>query len=98
MVQEDDEKATNPGDRLRLVFNRYSPCLILIDEWVAYARQLHENKDLPGGDFETHFTFAQALTEAVRASKNALLVVSIPASDDPNAQSEGVSELGGGWS
>jgi len=93
MVKEDDEKATNPGDRLRLVFNRFSPCLILIDEWVAYARQLHENKDLPAGDFETHFTFAQALTEAVRASRNALLVVSIPASDDPSAQSEGVSEL-----
>jgi predicted AAA+ superfamily ATPase len=93
MVQEDDERATNPGDALRLLFNRYSPCLILIDEWVAYARQLHDSKDLPAGDFETHFTFAQALTEAVRASENALLVVSIPASDDPNSQNESVSDL-----
>jgi len=22
--------------------NDYAPCLILIDEWVAYARQLHD--------------------------------------------------------
>ena len=38
MVKEDDEKGTNPGDTLRELFNAYSPCLILIDEWVAYAR------------------------------------------------------------
>ncbi len=93
MVQEDDQRATNPGDTLRLLFNKHLSCLILIDEWVAYARQLHDSKDLPGGDFETHFTFAQALTEAVRASKNTLLVVSIPASDDPNSQNETVSDL-----
>ena len=35
--------------------------------------------DLPGGTFETHFTFAQTLTEAAKAAKNTLLVVSIPA-------------------
>ena len=40
--QADDEKATNPGDVLRELFNEYGPCLILIDEWVAYARQLHD--------------------------------------------------------
>src|SRR5258708_26124297 len=62
MVQEDDEKATNPGDRLRLLFNRYSPCLILIDEWVAYARHLHENKDLPAVAFQPPFPFPQPPT------------------------------------
>ena len=49
LVAADDEKATNPGDMLRTLFNKYGPCLILIDEWVAYARQLHEKNDLPGG-------------------------------------------------
>src|SRR5208282_958291 len=39
-VRADDEKATSPGDVLRELFNEYGPCLILIDEWVAYARQL----------------------------------------------------------
>ena len=43
-------------------------CLILIDEWVAYARQLHDRADLPAGTFETQFTFAQALTEAAKAA------------------------------
>ncbi|MEW6301344.1 MAG: hypothetical protein AB1671_27025, partial [Thermodesulfobacteriota bacterium] len=65
-VQADDEKATSPGDVLRALFNEYGPCLILIDEWVAYARQLHDQSDLPAGSFETQFTFAQALTEAAR--------------------------------
>ncbi|MEI6391056.1 MAG: Swt1 family HEPN domain-containing protein [Verrucomicrobiota bacterium] len=81
MVKEDDERATSPGDTLRLLFNKYSPCVILIDEWVAYARQLHEAADLPGGRFETHFTFAQTLSEAAKAAKNTLLVVSIPSSE-----------------
>ena len=64
MIREADETSTNPGDTLRLLFNHYAPCLILIDEWVAYARQLHEINDLPGGSFDTHFTFAQTLSES----------------------------------
>ena len=56
-------------------------CLILIDEWVAYARQLHDQSDLPAGTFETQFTFAQALTEAAKAAQHCLLVISLPASD-----------------
>jgi hypothetical protein len=31
-VAADDEKGTSPGDALRLLFNDYGPCLILIDE------------------------------------------------------------------
>lgn len=80
-VRADDERATNPGDVLRQLFNEYGPCLVLIDEWVAYARQLHDAPDLPGGSFDTQFTFAQALTEAVKASPTCLLVVSLPASE-----------------
>jgi predicted AAA+ superfamily ATPase len=41
-IRADDEKATSPGDVLRELFKEYGPCLILIDEWVAYARQLHD--------------------------------------------------------
>ena len=81
MVADADQTATNPGDKLKDLFNRYSPCLILVDEWVAYARQLHYEKDLPGGDFDTHFTFAQTLSESAKNADNTLLVVSIPASD-----------------
>ncbi|MBE9136925.1 DUF499 domain-containing protein [Nodosilinea sp. LEGE 07088] len=81
MIREADETATNPGDALKDLFDRYSPCMVLIDEWVAYARQLHDNKDLPAGDFDTHFTFAQTLSESAKNAKDTLLVVSIPASD-----------------
>ncbi len=96
-IRADDEKATSPGDVLRELFNTYGPALILIDEWVAYARQLHEQNDLPAGSFETHFTFAQALTESAKLAKNCLLVISLPASDtagSPHTQADDV-EVGG---
>src|SRR5437899_6973532 len=93
-VAADDERATSPGDVLRELFNAYGPCLVLIDEWVAYARQLHDQSDLPAGSFETQFTFAQALTEAAKAAKSCLLVISLPASDtggSPHTQTEDVA-------
>jgi predicted AAA+ superfamily ATPase len=96
-VTADDEKATSPGDELRKLFNDYGPCLILIDEWVAYARQLHDQSDLPAGSFETQFSFAQALTESAKLAKNCLLVISLPASDttgSPHTQADDV-EVGG---
>lgn len=98
-LAKDDERATSPGDVLRELFVEYGPCLVLIDEWVAYARQLHDDADLPAGSFETQFTFAQALTESAKLAKNCLLVVSLPASDSggvgsPHAETEDV-EVGG---
>ena len=96
-IQKDDEKATSPGDVLRELFNEYGPCLILIDEWVAYARQLHDQSDLPAGGFETQFTFAQVLTESAKLAGNCLLVISLPASDtsgSPHTQADDV-EVGG---
>jgi predicted AAA+ superfamily ATPase len=57
-IAKDDEKATSPGDVLREMFVEYGPGLVLVDEWVTYARQLHDQSDLPAGSFETQFTFA----------------------------------------
>ncbi len=96
-IRDDDERATSPGDRLRGLFKEYGPCLILIDEWVAYARQLHDQSDLPGGSFETQFSFAQALTESAKLVNNCLLVISLPASDtagSPHIQADD-AEVGG---
>jgi len=96
-VQADDENATSPGDVLRELMKKYGPCLILIDEWVAYARQLHDQSDLPAGGFETQFTFAQVLTESAKLAKNCLLVISLPASDtsgSPHAHADD-AEVGG---
>lgn len=88
LLKQADETATNPGDALKELFNKYAPCLILIDEWVAYARQLREDTDLPAGTFDTQFTFAQTISESAKAAKKTLLVVSVPASDN---------EIGGRW-
>jgi predicted AAA+ superfamily ATPase len=74
LVAEADRTSTSPGDELRKLLAAYGPCLVLIDEWVAYARQLYAADDLPGGSFDAHFSFAQALTEAARAVRGALLL------------------------
>jgi hypothetical protein len=82
LVAPSDQHATNPGEALKELFARYAPCLVLIDEWVAYARNLYgPDKGLPAGSFDTQFTFAQALVEAARATPQALVVASVPASD-----------------
>lgn len=98
-IRQADETGTNPGDAMGAVIRDAAPCLILIDEWVAYARQLMDERKLPAGDFETQFTFAQTLSEQVKAIPGALLVVSIPASStgDGVSPTEGVSdeEVGG---
>ncbi len=80
IVRDADETRSNPAAALGSLIHEYAPCLILIDEWVAYARQLYGRDDLAGGTFDTQFTFAQTLTEAVKAVPGAMLVVSIPAS------------------
>ncbi|ALN14480.1 DUF499 domain-containing protein [Acidipropionibacterium acidipropionici] len=81
LVADADRTATSPGSGLRRLIADAAPCVILIDEWVAYARQLLGRDDLPGGTFDTQFTFAQQLSEVVSTTPGALLLVSIPASD-----------------
>jgi predicted AAA+ superfamily ATPase len=81
LVAEADRTGTSPGGALADLFKSCAPCLVLIDEWVAYARQLYAaGERLAGGSFEAHVTFAQALTEAAKATDGCLLVVSLPAS------------------
>ena len=92
-LREDDERATNPGDKLRELLVEYGPCAILIDEWVSYARQLHDDPVLPGGTFETQFTFAQTLSESVKLTENCLLMVSLPASDQGFSLRSGIEDL-----
>ncbi|HVB25781.1 MAG TPA: Swt1 family HEPN domain-containing protein [Ktedonobacteraceae bacterium] len=82
MVAESDRLGVSPGSEiLRELFVAASPCLILIDEWVVYARQLYGVSNLPGGSFDANLSFAQSLTEAVKAAPRTLVVATIPASD-----------------
>ena len=76
-----DRGGVNPGEALTDLLRLCAPCLILIDEWVAYARNLYGVSGLPAGSFDAQFTFAQALTDAARSVPQALVVATIPASD-----------------
>ncbi|MBT1175485.1 DUF499 domain-containing protein [Bifidobacterium sp. LC6] len=93
MVAENDIAGKPPADSLDRLLRKYSPCLILIDEWVAYAKQLVGRDDLPAGTFDDQFTFAQTLTEAAASVPHCMLVVSIPASEDGGKASN--LEVGG---
>ena len=97
LVRSADETATAPGSALDDLFKLSGPSVILIDEWVAYARQLY-NRDghlLPAGDFDTQFTFAQALCEAARRASNVVVCISVPASVDANGQPLETDHVGG---
>ncbi|MYB35869.1 MAG: ATP-binding protein [Gammaproteobacteria bacterium] len=81
-VRAADRKSVPPGsESLRALFDECGPCLILIDELVAYARKIHGVDGLPAGTFDAVQTFVQELTEAVRASRDTVLVATIPESD-----------------
>lgn len=96
-VRGDDESRTAPGTTvLKSLLTNHAPCVVLIDEWIAYARQLWNRDDLAGGSLDAHMTFAQSLTEAAKSVPNALLVVSIPASDAVHERGdENSHEIGG---
>ena len=81
-VRTADRRGVPPGsDALRELFDACGPCLLLIDELVAYARKIHGVQGLPSGSFDAVQTFIQELTEAVRASRDSVLVATIPESD-----------------
>ena len=81
MIAENDAKGIAPGSNLlEEIFRKCSPCLILIDEWVAYLRQIYKVDGLPSGSFDANLSFVQSLTEAVKTSPGTLLVAALPTS------------------
>lgn len=81
LVADADRQGISPGSAtLRELLSKAAPCLILIDEWVAYIRHVYSRNDLSGGSFDTNISFAQALTESVKATPRTLLVGSLPSS------------------
>ncbi|MBT5356878.1 MAG: ATP-binding protein [Rhodospirillaceae bacterium] len=82
MIADSDAVGANPGSNLLGdLFKAFAPCLVLIDEWVAYVRVTYENGGLPAGSFDSNMSFAQSLTEAARATDGTLLVATLPQSD-----------------
>lgn len=94
LVADADVSGTSPGKAvLETLLSRFAPCVILIDELVAYIRQFEEGKALTGGTFDSNLTFIQALTEALKAVPNAVLLASLPESDKEAGSQRGVKAL-----
>lgn len=93
-VAEADATGTQPGkDVLADLINAHSPCVILVDELVAYVRQFEESKALSGGTFDSNLTFVQALTEALKAAPKAAMLASLPESDREAGSERGLAAL-----
>ena len=94
LVADADSSGTSPGKAvLETLLSRYAPCVILIDELVAYVRQFEEGKTLTGGSFDSNLSFVQALTEALKGVPTAVLLASLPESDKEAGSQRGVKAL-----
>lgn len=89
MLAQSDHDGISPGKEvLANIFTKCTPCVILMDETVAYIRQFEESKSYNGGTFESNLSFLQALTEAASQVPTTILLASLPESD---------LEVGGAW-
>lgn len=88
MVQDADDSGVAPGgETLRRLFEKFAPCVVLIDELVAFARKLPTGRQrIAAGSFESNLSFVQSLTEAAKAAPRTVIAASIP---------ESVVEVGG---
>lgn len=82
IIRDADRKGVSPGsENLKTLLNECGPCLILMDELVAYAKKIYGVDGLPAGSYDNFITFIQEITEAARASDNSIVVASIPESE-----------------
>jgi predicted AAA+ superfamily ATPase len=94
LVKEADSTGTSPGkEALRELLTAYSPCVVLIDELVAYIRQFPEGKTLSGGSYDSNLSFVQALTEAVKLVPTGIMLASLPESDVEAGSQRGIATL-----
>lgn len=89
-VKEADKKGVSPGSvALKDLFDACGPCLVLMDELVAYAKKIYGIDGLPSGSFDNFISFIQEITEAASASKSSMVVASIPESVIEVGEGEG---------
>jgi len=82
MVAQSDADGASPGKEVvRQLVEKAAPCVILIDELVAFIRQLEVGKQFNAGTFDSNISFIQALTEAMKSVPNAILLASLPESE-----------------
>ncbi len=91
LVAQSDAAATfAAADVLRALLKQAGPSVILIDELIAFMRGLPGSARAgSAGSFGSNLSFIQALTEAVRTSPTAMLIASIPESEEELGGQEG---------
>ncbi len=93
-VKDADTSGTSPGKEvLSQLIADHAPCVILIDELVAYIRQFEDGKTVTGGTYDSNLSFIQALTEAMKAVPTAVLLASLPESDKEAGSQNGINAL-----
>ncbi|WP_395791053.1 ATP-binding protein [Aquimonas sp.] len=93
-VADSDASGTSPGkDVLTALIAGAAPCVVLLDEMVAYIRQFEDGKSLSGGSFGSNLSFIQALTEAMKAVPDAVLLGSLPESHRETVDQQGIKSL-----
>ncbi len=94
LIKESDTTGTSPGkELLRELLAFHAPCVVLIDELVAYVRQFQEGQSLSGGSYDSNLSFVNALTEACKLVPNALILASLPESEVEAGSQRGVAAL-----
>lgn len=89
-----DASGTSPGkDVLKTLLERCAPCVVLMDELVAYIRQFPDGQALSGGTFDSNLSFVQALTEAAKLVPTAIILASLPESEVEAGSQRGQSAL-----
>ena len=87
-IADSEKNYTNPGsEKLANILKTASPCIILIDEVVAFAKQLE------GIRYEAFHAFLQSLTEATKMTPGALVVGSLPESKKEAGGEDGAEAL-----
>jgi predicted AAA+ superfamily ATPase len=94
LVHDADLSGTSPGKEvLRALLERFAPCVVLVDELVAYIRQFPDGQALTGGTYDSNLSFVQALTEATKLVPTAILLASLPESAVEAGSSRGAGAL-----
>jgi len=92
-IRAADTTGTSPGkEALITLLRSAAPCVVLVDELVAWVRQFGEGV-LSGGTYDSNLSFIQALTEAVAEVPDAVLLASLPESEVEAGSSRGVQAL-----
>lgn len=93
-VKEADQTGTAPGKKeLIALLSSCAPCVVLVDELVRYVSQFEEGQVLSGGTYDTQLSFVQALTEAMKAVPNAVMLASLPQSEREAGSQQGIKAL-----